>query len=99
MNNPFRDWEDREEISSANFKKAFSSFKKLNTSISKDLSVSELKEKFITFIQVFNQMDEKSNCIGTIEREEIYEIYMDLADQSKLESTMLFNVFEKNRMF
>ena len=44
-------------------------------------------------------MDEKSNCIGTIEREEIYEIYMDLADQSKLESTMLFNVFEKNRMF
>ena len=99
INNPFRDWEDYEEITKANFKKAFNAFKRLHSSFEKDLTEHELKEKFIEFIQVFNKIDEKSNCIGTIEREDIYEIYMDLADKSKIDSDVLFDIFEKNRDF
>ncbi len=98
MNNPFRNWDGREGITKANAKKAFNAFKKLNTTVSKNPETDILIASFTAFVDVFNKMEQKLECIHTIEREEIYEIYMTLAAQTSIEE-QLFDVFERNRVF
>lgn len=99
LNNPFRSWDGREGISASNAKKAFKAFKVLNTATQKELSKKELFDQFFNFIAVFNKMDDKDGLIDTIAREEIYEIYMELAQKSTQSETELFDLFEAHRDF
>lgn len=98
MNNPFRNWDGRDGITKANAKKAFNAFKKLNTVVAKNVESDLLIASFTAFIDVFNKMEEKLECIHTIEREEIYEVYMQLAAQTSIQN-QLFDIFEKHRIF
>ncbi len=98
INNPFRNWEGREGMTKTNAKKAFNAFKKLNTAVLKNEGNDVLLKAFIEFIDVFNKMEEKLECIHTMEREEIYEIYMDLASKTSIEE-QLFDIFEAQRIF
>lgn len=99
LNNPFRSWDGRDGILKVNAKKAFNAFKKLNGEIEKLTQSNEIKNAFLEFIEVFNIMDKKSKCIETIEREDIYEVYMTLAEKSSINKDILFDLFEKNRGF
>ncbi len=98
LNNPFRDWDGREGVLKTDAKKAFNAFKKLNSKVEKHTSFEELKEAFLEFIDIFNKIYKKSDCIQTIEREEIYDVYMSLAKKSSNEKA-LFDVFEQNAEF
>lgn len=99
LNNPFRSWDGRAGISASNAKKAFKAFKILNTGIQKEDSKKALFCLFSDFIAVFNKMDVKEHVIDTMAREEIYEVYMELARQSSQNETELFELFEKERDF
>lgn len=98
LNNPFRSWDGREGISTANAKKAFKAFKVLNSGIEKQSDKETIVVLFSNFIDVFNKMDTQG-VIDTMAREEIYEVYMELAKKSSINEQELFEVFEKNRDF
>ncbi|WP_434750669.1 hypothetical protein [Paenibacillus amylolyticus] len=89
LNNPFRDWDGREQIKAVPAKKAAQlykqSLKRIRELSQRTVQADTLSEYLISFTheytQMFNQMDAKSEFIETMEREEINAALVDLLDQ------------------
>lgn len=81
LNNPLRDWEGREQISAAIYKKALAQYKAtrravlavLATERSADVLTPRLVELGKQFGEAFNDLDERAGFIETVEREELYD--------------------------
>lgn len=90
LNNPFRDWDGRDNISASIAKKAAELYKKMRAAImdltadSANRTQSEidgkLKELVAEYTEAFNRMDRRSGFIYTEEREEICEVLSGLLD-------------------
>lgn len=98
LNNPFRSWDGRSGISKANAKKAFNIFKTINSAIEKGVKGDALLAIFDDYIDVFNLIESKKGGIDTMEREEIYSVYMDLARRTSIKESELFARFEARRL-
>lgn len=98
LNNPFRSWDGRSGISKANAKKAFNIFKTVNSAIEKGVKGDALLAIFDKYIDVFNLIESKKGGIDTLEREEIYSVYMDLARRTSIKDGELFERFEARRL-
>lgn len=98
LNNPFRSWDGRDGISNANAKKAFNIFKTVNSAIEKGVKDDVLLAIFDNYIDVFNLIESKKGGIDTMEREEIYSVYMDLARRTQIKESVLFERFEARRL-
>ena len=78
LNNPFRDWDGRDGIPKKHTKAAVNAYKKALSGLSKmssesvNIEVTQLTLK--EFVSVFNKM----NFIETVEREEIYDVFVAL---------------------
>ncbi|WP_342551574.1 hypothetical protein [Paenibacillus sp. FSL R7-0652] len=119
LNNPFRDWDGREQIKAVHTKKAAQlykqSLKRIRELSQRTVQAEILSEQLISFTQeytqAFNQMDAKSEWIGTIEREEIAAALAGLIDQLeeqletnqsgsfKINCEQLYEVFDRIRDF
>ena len=81
LNNPLRDWDGREEISAAIYKKSVAQFKKTRRAVlaalasgdPQDVVTAQLEELGEEFGEVFNELDKRAEFIMTIEREELYD--------------------------
>ncbi|UXZ98791.1 hypothetical protein K3169_13435 [Pseudomonas phytophila] len=80
LDNPFRDWDGREEITPAKAKKATTAYKALlsatrsiNASMTADAVQLALSAMVTAYVATFNQIDQRGSVIGTIECEEIHE--------------------------
>ncbi|WP_339830978.1 hypothetical protein [Paenibacillus sp. FSL R7-0272] len=89
LNNPFRDWDGREQIKAVHAKKAAQlykqSLKRIRELSQRNDYEDTLSDQLISFTQeytqTFNQMNAKSEWIETVEREEIAAALADLIDQ------------------
>ncbi|MBD8105511.1 hypothetical protein [Erwinia persicina] len=88
LNNPFRDWDGRENISPAHAKKAAALYKQACISLreingsSDAASVNATAETLVrSWAEAFNAMDRRSSSIETIEREEIADVIYGLLCQ------------------
>ncbi|KOY16358.1 hypothetical protein [Paenibacillus xylanivorans] len=119
LTNPFRDWDGRDHIKAAHAKKAAQTYKqhlKEIRRLSQNMSDSGVIQKQLMslvekYTETFNEMDAKANFIETIEREEIYNAFVELLDQLESKPGMdqttaikvnrkeLEEVFERTRDF
>ncbi|MGG4492993.1 hypothetical protein [Brevibacillus reuszeri] len=91
LENPFRDWDGRENISAATYKKTMALYKKMLTEFSvieQEVSVTWTNEKLHEalsllvkeFTETFNKLDKRTGFIETVEREEIYVVLDELLE-------------------
>ncbi|USQ86083.1 hypothetical protein NFX46_21620 [Streptomyces phaeoluteigriseus] len=81
LNNPLRDWDGREQISAAIYKKALAQYKATRRAVlavlasghSADVLTPRLVELGEQFGEAFNELDERAGFIETVEREELYD--------------------------
>lgn len=80
LDNPFRDWDGRDEIAPAKAKKAATAYKALlsatrsvDVSMAADTVQAALSAMVTAYVATFNQIDRRASVIGTIECEEIHE--------------------------
>jgi hypothetical protein len=80
LNNPLRDWDGREHISSARYKKATAQFKVTREAVLATLAdrsdegrSSRLIQLGRDFGEAFNKLDGRTPFIETVEREELFE--------------------------
>ncbi|MFB6364111.1 hypothetical protein ACFCP7_08605 [Paenibacillus elgii] len=90
FNNPFRDWDGRDNITEARAKKAMNLYKKTLAAITAlaeqirggGMTAAETESALDTLVsgytEAFNKMDRRSGFIETVEREEIYTVLKDL---------------------
>ncbi|KJD45069.1 hypothetical protein [Paenibacillus terrae] len=88
LDNPFRDWDGREQITAANAKKSAQLYKKmlatvrtLDEQMGIDTVNATLKSLVTEYTEAFNKMDRRTGFIETVEREEIYMVLAGLLDQ------------------
>ncbi|GAA4831624.1 hypothetical protein GCM10023310_06050 [Paenibacillus vulneris] len=93
LDNPFRDWDGREHITSAIAKKAAALYKKtsaeIHALIRRALDESEASEVQAQlnaivrqYAEAFNRMDRRQGFIETVEREEIYAVLSELLNSA-----------------
>ncbi|MFE7647844.1 hypothetical protein [Streptomyces phaeoluteigriseus] len=81
LNNPLRDWDGREQISAAIYKKALAQYRATRRAVlavlasghSTDVLTPRLVELGEQFGEAFNELDERAGFIETVEREELYD--------------------------
>ncbi|BBH19471.1 hypothetical protein Back11_08160 [Paenibacillus baekrokdamisoli] len=112
LENPFRDWEVREQISLANAKKAREQYKKTRGAIQglrereatgQEVDMESVLESIVVeYTQAFNKMNRRTHFIETLECEEVFvaleELLQTFTDSEKLTRKML-EVFEQARDF
>lgn len=79
-NNPLRDWDGREHIGAAVYKRAVTQYKTTRNAVlqvfAEESSVvrsTRMEEIGRTHGEAFNQLDRRSGCIETVEREELFD--------------------------
>ena len=82
LDNPFRNWDDTEGITSAQEKKAATLYKTARADALKLAdeadAVTALRPIVLAYTEAFNKMDSRSNFIFTEEREQIYEALLQI---------------------
>jgi len=84
LDNPFRNWDGRENISSTNVKKAHTQYKNTRSKILGMISdfrdnknseqlLIELLNEVSVFTELFNKINKRSDFIETMESEKIFE--------------------------
>ncbi|MFK4472860.1 hypothetical protein ABH897_002584 [Paenibacillus sp. RC73] len=88
LDNPFRDWDGREQITAANAKKSAQLYKKMLATVrtlDEQMGINTvnatLKSLVTEYTEAFNEMDRRIGFIETVEREEIYMVLAGLLDQ------------------
>ncbi|NWF26573.1 hypothetical protein HW130_09855 [Streptomyces sp. PKU-EA00015] len=78
-NNPLRDWDGREQISTATFKRAVAQYKTTRKAIlhvfaeePADVRSTRMEEIGRAYGEAFNKLDRRSGFIETVEREELF---------------------------
>lgn len=101
LDNPFRDWDGRENIPARQAKAAFNAYKKAMSDLSKISSPKEnvevINEILKTYVLTFNKM----KSIETIEREEIADNFYMLLKKSNLQGDekLYMDLFDQWRDF
>ncbi|WP_426004181.1 hypothetical protein ACPFL9_17540 [Paenarthrobacter sp. NyZ202] len=92
LENPLRDWDGREHISSGRFKKAVAQFKKTRSEVFEALSaepdettLGRLEDLGRDYAGAFNRLDGRSPFIETEEREELFAALASVIDEFELE--------------
>ena len=92
LENPLRDWDGREHISSGRFKKAVAQFKKTRSEVlaalsveSDDSTLGRLEDVGRKYARAFNRLDGRSPFIETEEREELFAALASAMDEFELE--------------
>ncbi|MFC0212334.1 hypothetical protein ACFFK0_07645 [Paenibacillus chartarius] len=108
VDNPFRDWDGREDISEAQLKKVSDLYKKTRRAMiaavrqSGEAAEADLKSLVIEYTEFFNRFDERTGFIETVEREEVFEALEQAirvaTDREELIG-MLLDVFDETRDF
>ncbi len=108
LDNPFRSWDGQENISAAIAKKAFARYRKTRGEIFQ-LSqgptddIAESAEKAVRdYTEAFNKMNQRSDFIETVEREEIYDALcsiVELLPNSQNIRNRLLDLFDQIRDF
>jgi hypothetical protein len=82
LDNPFRNWDDTEGITSAQAKKAATLYKTARAEALKLAGEADmlaaLRPVVLAYTEAFNKMDSRSNFIFTEEREQIYEALLQI---------------------
>lgn len=109
LDNPFRGWDDREHISTANAKKAAAIYKTTRSDILSlvDIKCSDLQsglEKIVSdYTEAFNKIDKRTTVIETVEREEIYKVLCELLElipqEISFNKNSLLETFDNKRDF
>ncbi|MFF3343225.1 hypothetical protein [Streptomyces flavidovirens] len=94
LNNPLRDWDGREQISAAIYKKALAQYKATRRAVlavlasgySADVLTPRLVELGEQFGEAFNELDERAGFIETVEREELYDAVDAIVTEAEAES-------------
>jgi hypothetical protein len=94
LNNPLRDWDGREQISAAIYKKALAQYKATRRAVlavlasghSADVLTPRLVELGEQFGEAFNELDERAGFIETVEREELYDALDAIITEAEAES-------------
>ncbi|MEZ0096383.1 hypothetical protein [Streptacidiphilus sp. EB129] len=94
LNNPLRDWEGREQISAAIYKKALAQYKATRRAVLAVLASGDsahvLTPRLVglgeQFGEAFNELDEHTGFIQTIEREELYDALDAIITDAEAES-------------
>ncbi|MFE6055198.1 hypothetical protein ACFQ6N_30995 [Kitasatospora sp. NPDC056446] len=81
LNNPLRDWDGREQISAAVYRKALAQYRATRRAVlavlasgdPADVLTPRLVELGEEFGEAFNELDERAEFIETVEREELYD--------------------------
>ena len=97
LNNPFRDWDGREGIPSGLAKKALKAYKTLHGGLSK--SIDNQTELILKFVETFNEIESKSRCVSTLEREEVAEALESVIAEFDLERLSILELFDEVRDF
>ncbi|MEV6911217.1 hypothetical protein [Amycolatopsis sp. NPDC051071] len=78
--NPLRDWDGREHISTARFKKAVAQYKTTRRAVLAELRAPETADQLSKLFslgreygEAFNHMDRRNSFIETVEREELFD--------------------------
>ncbi|MFE4194765.1 hypothetical protein ACFRJ9_02775 [Paenarthrobacter sp. NPDC056912] len=92
LENPLRDWDGREHISSGRFKKAVAQFKKTRSEVIEALSaqpgestIDQLENIGHEYAIAFNRLDGRSPFIETEEREELFAVLDKVVVEFELE--------------
>ncbi len=92
LENPLRDWDGREHISSGRFKKAVAQFKKTRSEVlaalsgeSDESTLGRLEDVGHDYASAFNRLDGRSPFIETEEREELFDALDKVMAESELE--------------
>jgi hypothetical protein len=79
-NNPLRDWDGREQISAATYKKAVAQYRTTRKAVIEacaeepaDVRPTRMEGIGRAYGEAFNQLDQRSGFIETVEREELFE--------------------------
>jgi hypothetical protein len=94
LNNPLRDWDGREQISAAIYKKSLAQYRITRRAVlavlasgdSADILTSRLVELGEQFGEAFNELDERAGFIETVEREELYDALDTIITEAAAES-------------
>ncbi|MFC1406458.1 MULTISPECIES: hypothetical protein [Streptacidiphilus] len=94
LNNPLRDWDGREQISAAIYKKASAQYKATRRAVlavlasgdAADVLTPRLVELGEQFGEAFNELDERAGFIETVEREELYDALGAIIIEAEAES-------------
>lgn len=94
LNNPLRDWDGREQISAATYRKALAQYKATRRAVlallasgdSADVLVPGLVALGEQFGAAFNELDARAGFIGTVEREELYDALDAIITEAEAES-------------
>ncbi len=92
LENPLRDWDGREHISSDRFKKAVTQFKKTRREVlaarsvkSEEPTLGRMEDVGRDYASAFNRLDGRSPFIETEEREELFAALDKVMAESELE--------------
>ena len=107
LNNPFRSWDGREQISAAVFRKATTQWKLLRQSfisvrsLPTEQQIQTAEEAVRCYTEGFNKLNQRGGIIETEEREEIFaafeEAVKEIADL--IDVKRLFTIFDNYRDF
>ena len=94
LNNPLRDWDGREQISAAIYKKALAQYKATRRAVlavlasgdSADVLRVRLTGLGEQFGEAFDELDERAGFIETVEREELYDALDAIITEAEAES-------------
>lgn len=107
LNNPFRSWDGREQISRAVFRKATALWKQLRQSfvaarlLPTEQQIQTAKDAVRCFTEAFNQLNRRKDFIETEEREEIFTAFEQAAKEiaDLIDIQMLCTIFDEYRDF
>ncbi|MCZ4102270.1 hypothetical protein [Streptomyces sp. H39-C1] len=96
LNNPLRDWDGREQISAAIYKKSLGQYKETRRAVlavlasvdSADVLAPRLVELGKEFGEAFNKLDERAGFIETVEREELYDALDTIFTEAEVEADL-----------
>ncbi|MCL2830295.1 MAG: gliding motility protein [Betaproteobacteria bacterium] len=109
LDNPFRDWDGQEHISTTNARKAAAQYRKTRSEILKlvenhpdDLMI-KMEGIVRDYAEAFNKMDKRKNFIETVEREQIFEVLDGLLrlipESFDFDKNTMLELFEGTRDF
>ena len=107
LDNPFRSWDGRDNVTPANAKKAADLYRKLRAEVVKHIEKSDItdyiEDLVRTYTEGFNKMDKRKFFITTIERDEVYDALSEILDlipdEFAIDKNRMIEVFDEVKEF
>ena len=107
LDNPFRSWDGRDNVTPANAKKAADLYRKMRAEVVKHIEKSDITDYIEalvrTYAESFNKMDKRKYFITTIERDEVFDalsgILCLIPDELGLDRNRMIDIFDDVKEF